>query len=196
LEQIGTLWIANNVQEVSKSTSRQEGDIMSLSKPERFSLPGVLDFGRPIIDRPLLLPQPVRTNGTAITKGDGSGGFTAAIAGVDYASPEQAAHTGGVIGTASFKAADASISNLVHDGVITGVDYCESGRFTINLSGQSNANYIALASLGGNGADDTWSYNIPASDKQTASFTIEVRFKGSKSDESDNIQVAVIRLSQ
>jgi hypothetical protein len=50
--------------------------------------------------------------------------------------------------------------------------------------------------LGGTGADDTWSYNIPANDKQTASFTLEVRFEGSKSDDSDNIQIAVMRLSQ
>ena len=91
---------------------------------------------------------------------------------------------------------DASISNLVHDGVITGVDFCESGRFAINLSGQANANYIAIASLGGNGADDTWTYDIPVADKNTSSFTLEVRFKGTKADESDNIQVAVMRLSQ
>jgi hypothetical protein len=47
-----------------------------------------------------------------------------------------------------------------------------------------------------NGSDDNWSHDIPADDKQTVSFTLEVRFKGSKSDESDNIQIAVMRLSQ
>src|SRR5205085_11640795 len=78
--------------------------------------------------------QPVRATGTALTKGDGSGGFVAAIAGTDFATPEQAAHSGGVIGTASFNAVGGFISNLINDGIITSVDYCESGRYTINLS--------------------------------------------------------------
>ncbi len=36
----------------------------------------------------------------------------------------------------------------------------------------------------------------PATEKQTGGFTIEVRLKESKSDESDNVQIAVMRLSQ
>jgi hypothetical protein len=76
------------------------------------------------------------------------------------------------------------------------IDYCSNGTYTLNLFGQADANYVALASLGGNGKDDAWTYNIPANDKQTASFTLEVRFKGVKSDDSDNVQVAVMRLSQ
>jgi hypothetical protein len=140
--------------------------------------------------------QSVRTTGTSITKGDGSGGFTEATAGTDFATVAQAAHSGGVVGTASFNAVGGSIKNLVNDGIITSVDYCETGRYTISLSAQVDANYIAVVSLGGTGKNDPWTYNIPATDRQTASFTLEVRVNGSKSDESDNIQIAVMRLSQ
>jgi hypothetical protein len=52
------------------------------------------------------------------------------------------------------------------------------------------------ASLGANGVDKTWSCNIPSKEKQTYCFTIEVRLEGSRSDNSDNIQIAVMRLSQ
>ena len=140
--------------------------------------------------------RPVTTIGTNLTKGNGSGGLTAAVAGTDFATPEQAAHSGGVIGTVSFNAVSGSISNVVYDGIVTGVDYCEVGQYTIDLSGQTDANYIALASLGGNGDDKNWTYTIPAREKQAYSFTIEVRSNGSKSDDSDNIQIAVMRLSQ
>ena len=115
---------------------------------------------------------------------------------MNFATPAQAAHSGGVIGTASFNAVGGSISSPTFDGVITKVERRDTGQFTITLSGQSDGNYIALVSLGGNGADDTWSYVIPARDKQTDSFNLEVRFRGSKSDDSDNIQIAVMRLSQ
>ena len=142
------------------------------------------------------LPQPVRTSGTALTKGDGSGGFVAAIAGTDFATVAQATHSGGVIGAANFKAGGGFVSDLVNDGVITGVEYCETGKYTINLSGQVDADYIVVASLGGDGSDNNWTYNIAAKDKGTASFTLIVRVDGSKSDESDNVQVAVMRLSQ
>jgi hypothetical protein len=53
-----------------------------------------------------------------------------------------------------------------------------------------------LVSLGGNASEDVWSYNIPVHDKLSEGFTLEVRLKGAKSDDSDNVQVAVMRLSQ
>jgi hypothetical protein len=105
-------------------------------------------------------------------------------------------HSGGTVGTATFDAKGGSISNLASDGVVAGVDYRETGAYSIRLSGQNDPNYVALVSLGGNGTDDIWSYNVPLRDKKTDSFTLEVRLKGVKSDDSDNIQVAVMRLSQ
>jgi hypothetical protein len=141
--------------------------------------------------------QPLRLPRTGeVLKGDGAGGAVVATAGSDFATVAQATHSGGVIGTASFRALAASIIGLVHNGVVTGVEYCESGQYTVNLSGQFDVNYIAVASLGGDSADNTWSYNIPAKDKETVSFSLVVRVDGSKSDESDNIQIAVMRLSQ
>ena len=141
--------------------------------------------------------QPPRLPATGeVLKGDGTGNAVAATAGTDFATVAQAAHSGGVIGTASFNAASGSISKLVNDGVITGVSSSGTGRYSINLSGQVDANYIAFASLGGNGSDGTWTYDIPVADKSTASFILEVRLAGSKSNGSDNIQIAVMRLSQ
>ena len=131
-----------------------------------------------------------------VLKGDGTGNAVAATAGTDFATAAQAAHSGGGIGTATFNAVSGSISTLVHNGVITGIDYLATGRYTINLSGQPDANYIALASLGGNGTDGTWTCDIPVANKKTSGFTLEVRFNGSKSDGSDSIQIAVMRLSQ
>jgi hypothetical protein len=131
-----------------------------------------------------------------VLKGDGAGGAVVAAAGSDFATVAQAAHSGGVIGTATFKAVGGSISNLVSNGVIASVDFLERGMYSISLSSQSDSNYIVLASLGGNGTDDTWSYNIPLHDKLSERFTLEVRLKGEKSDDSDNIQIAVLRLSQ
>ena len=131
-----------------------------------------------------------------VLKGDGAGGAVVALPGTDFATVAQASHSGGVVGTASFNAVSGSISKLVNDGVITGVSSSGTGRYSINLSGQPDANYVALASLGGNGSDNTWTYDIPVADKKTSSFTLEVRLNGSKSDGSDNIQVVVMRLSQ
>jgi hypothetical protein len=113
-----------------------------------------------------------------------------------FATPAQAAHSGGVLGTATFHASGGFVSSLANDGIIARVDYLERGVYSISLSGQSDANYIALVSLGGNGTDDTWTYNIPVHDKLSDSFTLVVRLKGEKSDNSDNIQIAVMRLSQ
>ena len=131
-----------------------------------------------------------------VLKGDGAGNAVVATAGTDFATVAQASHSGGVVGTASFNAVSGSISKLVNDGVITGVSFSGTGRYSINLSGQPDANYVAVASLGGNGADASWTYNIPVADKSTASFILEVRLAGSKSNGSDNIQIAVMRLSQ
>ena len=141
--------------------------------------------------QPLTLPHTGE-----VLKGDGTGNAVAATAGTDFATAAQAAHSGGGIGTATFNAVSGSISTLVHNGVITGIDYLATGRYTINLSGQADANYIALASLGGNGADASWTYNISVANKKTSGFVLEVRFNGSKSDNSDNVQIAVMRLSQ
>lgn len=106
--------------------------------------------------------------------------------------------SGGVIGTASFNALGGSISNLVCDGALDPhVIYQSTGRYVVAFSPeQPNAHYIVVGSLGGNSLDDTWSYTIPLAGKSTASFIFEARYKGSLSDDSDSIQIAVLRLSQ
>lgn len=109
----------------------------------------------------------------------------------------QATRSGGVIGTASFTALGGSIASLVRDGLINHIVYDSTGRYVVDFAPeQLDANYIVVASLGGNGADDNWTYNIPVAGKSTAAFVFEARYKGALSDDSDNIQIAVLRLSQ
>lgn len=115
----------------------------------------------------------------------------------EKASIAQAAHSGGVIGTANFTALGGSISSLVCDGIIEEIHYHSIGRYVVSFSPeQFDAKYVIVASLGGNSSDEVWSYNIPLAGKTGASFTFEARFKGSLSDDCDHIEVAILRLSQ
>lgn len=129
-----------------------------------------------------------------ILKGDGAGNGIAATPGTDFATVAQAAHSGGVIGTASWDASGASIASLVNDGVITGVIYTGVGDFALTLSGQADANYtvhVSSSRVGGNGVTGNYSsklaggFNAETYDPRTETMV-----------DPASVTVTVMRLSQ
>lgn len=104
------------------------------------------------------------------------------------------AHSGGVIGTASFDASGASIASLVNDGVITGVVYTSLGVFEVTITLQPNTNYIVVlgsSQVAGQGV--TCNYGS----KTTTVFVIQTYDPRSEVFvDPALVSVAVLRLSQ
>lgn len=131
---------------------------------------------------------------SAVLKGDGAGNGIAATPGTDFATPAQAAHSGGVIGTATFESS-GSVGAVITTGIISGVTYTSTGVYAVTFSpNQPDTGYIVIAnSVGG----DVHGVGVPSPSKNTTGFELtSIRASDGAPHDPTSIELVILRLSQ